>query len=75
MLQGLSFVVALISLGCYFYVIYQMFENAETQGNRTLSRLNCGINGVEDLVVPAGAESLAADVLFEGSVALQDVEC
>jgi hypothetical protein len=30
MLQGLSVVVGLVSLCCYFYVIYQMFENAET---------------------------------------------
>jgi hypothetical protein len=30
MLQGLSFVVLLVSLGCYFYVIYKMFDAAES---------------------------------------------
>jgi hypothetical protein len=30
MLQGLNVVIAIVGLCCYFYVIYQMFENAET---------------------------------------------
>ncbi len=30
MLQGLSFVLGLASLLCYFYVIYTMFNNAES---------------------------------------------
>ena len=30
MLQALSGVLGLVSLGCFFYVIYQMFTNAET---------------------------------------------
>jgi hypothetical protein len=30
MLQGLSAVVGIVSLCCFLYVIYQMFNNAET---------------------------------------------
>ncbi len=30
MLQGINVVISICSLLCYFYVIYQMFENAET---------------------------------------------
>jgi hypothetical protein len=30
MLLGINAVVAIVSLCCYFYVIYKMFENAET---------------------------------------------
>jgi hypothetical protein len=30
MLQGLSVVVAIVSLCCYLYVIYQMFDKAES---------------------------------------------
>ena len=36
MLQALSTFLALISLGCYFYVIYLMFNNAETTMGMTL---------------------------------------
>jgi hypothetical protein len=30
MIQGLNVAVAIVSLLCYFYVLYQMYENAET---------------------------------------------
>jgi len=30
MLQGLNAVCAIVGLLCYFYVVYQMFENAES---------------------------------------------
>ena len=30
MLQGINIVVAIVSICCYFYVIYQMFDKAET---------------------------------------------
>lgn len=30
MLQGISVILALVSLGCYAYVIYQMFDQAES---------------------------------------------
>ena len=30
MLQALSTILGLISLGCYFYIIYLMFNHAET---------------------------------------------
>jgi hypothetical protein len=30
MLQGLSVIVAIVSVCCYFYVIYQMFDKAES---------------------------------------------
>jgi hypothetical protein len=30
MIQGLNYAVAIVSLLCYFYVLYQMYENAET---------------------------------------------
>ena len=30
MIQGLNYAVAIVSLLCYFYVLYQMWENAET---------------------------------------------
>ena len=36
--------------------------------------LKCLVDAVEDGFVPAGSESFAADVLFEGSVLLENVE-
>ena len=30
MIQGLSFAVGIVSLLCYFYVLYQMWDHAET---------------------------------------------
>ena len=30
MIQGLNYAVAIVSLLCYFYVLYQMYDNAET---------------------------------------------
>lgn len=44
------------------------------QGNRMLIAWKTGVDGVESLLVPAGAESFARSVLFDGSVSLQNVE-
>ncbi len=41
-----------------------------TQGNCMLNRGKSGPNLFEDVLVPAGAESFAADVVFDRSVAL-----
>ncbi len=41
-----------------------------SQGNRMLDLGKGGPNLFEDLLVPAGAESFAADVVFDRGVAL-----
>ena len=45
----------------------------EGQGNRTLMAGKTGVNRVEDALVPSGAETFAANILFDGSVQLQNI--
>jgi hypothetical protein len=44
------------------------------QGNRTLNRCKTSINLIKHVLIPSGSEPFAANVLFDGNVALKNCQ-
>lgn len=76
-----AIVLISVTLGCFLRGVGdepQVRNSANGEGPRAIARsiaVKSGVDAIQDGVIPASSKSFAANVVFHGSVTLQNIQC